>query len=109
MEQEMIEETVRQGLSEPIWGPYRNAHFWVLKKNGKYRVINSAMGTNRHTLEAAGILVDVDESSEAFAGLLISSMMDVHSGYNQKMLNENSWDYMAFRTMQGLYRPTRQV
>lgn len=67
------------------------------------------MGTNRHTLEAAGILVDVDESSEAFAGLLISSMMDVHSGYNQKMLNENSWDYMAFRTMQGLYRPTRQV
>jgi len=32
----MIEEMVRQGRLEPAWGPYRNAHFLVPKKNVKY-------------------------------------------------------------------------
>jgi len=47
--------------------------------------------------------------SEAVPGLPISSLIDVRSGYNQKMLHQDSRDYMAFQMMQGLYRPTRLV
>jgi hypothetical protein len=109
VKKEMIEGRVWQGLFEPAWGPYRNTHFLVPKKNGKYRFIISAVSANRHTLEDAGIPPNVEEFSEAFAGLPISSLIDFHSGYDQKRLHEDSRDYMAFQTTQGLYRPTRLV
>jgi hypothetical protein len=109
MEKEMIEERVRQGLFEPAWGPYRNAHFLVPKKNGKYRIIISAVSAIRHTLEDAGIPPNVEQFSEAFTGLPISSPIDFHSGYDQKRLHDDSRDYMDFHTTQGLYRPTRLV
>jgi len=109
VEKKMIEDTVRQGLFEHTWCFYRNAHFSVPKKNGKYSFIISAVNTNLLTLEAAGILPDVEEFSERFAGLLISSLIDFPSGYDQKMLHKDSWDYMAFQTTQGMYRPTRLV
>jgi hypothetical protein len=82
VEKEMIEEIVRQGLFEPAWGPYRNAHILVPKKNGKYCFIISAVSANRHTLEDAGIPPNIEEFSEAFAGLPISSVIDFHSGYD---------------------------
>jgi hypothetical protein len=109
VEKEMIEEIVRQGLFEPAWGPYKNAHLLVPKKNGKYRFIISTVSANRHTLEDAGIPPNVEEFSEAFAALPCSSLIDCLSGYDQKSLHEDSRDYMAFQTMQGLYRPTRLV
>jgi len=109
VEKEMIEERVWQGLFEPAWGPYRNAHFLVPKKNGKYRFIISGVSANWHTLEDAGIPPNVEEFSEAFTGLPISSLIECHSGYDQKRLHEDSRDYMAFQTTQGLYRPTRLV
>jgi hypothetical protein len=105
----MIEERVRQSLFEPAWGPYRNANFLVPKKNGKYRFIISAVSTDRHTLEDAGIPPNVKEFSEAFARLPISSLIDFHSGYDQKTLHEDCRNYMAFQTTQGMYRPTRLV
>jgi len=93
VEKGMIEERVRQGLFEPAWGPYRNAHLLVPKKNGKYRFIISAVSANRHTLEDAGIPPNIEEFSEAFAVLPISSLIDIHSGYNQKRLPKDSRDY----------------
>jgi hypothetical protein len=60
------------------------------------------MSANRHTLEDAGIPLNVEEFSEAFAGLPISSLIDLDSGYDQKRLHEDSRNYMAFQTTQGL-------
>jgi len=106
---EMIEERVRQGRFEPAWGPYRNAHILVPKKNQKYRFTISAVSANRHTVEEAGTPPNIKELSEAFAGLPISSLIDFHSGSNQKMLHEDSRDYMVIQTMQGMYQPCRLV
>ena len=109
VEKEMIEERVLQGLFHPGWGPYKNAHFLAPKKNGKYSFITSAVSANQHTLEDSGIPLNVEEFSEAFAVLPIAPLIDLHSGYDQKMLHEESRDYMAFQTTQGMYRPTRLV
>ena len=104
-----MEAKVKQGLFEPAWGPYRSAHFLVPKKDGRYRFIISAVSANKHTLEDAGVPPNVEEFSEAFAGLPICSLIDFHSGYDQKVLDKDSRDYMAFQTTQGMYRPTRLV
>ena len=109
VEKDMIEERVRQSLFEPACGPYRNAHFLVPKKNGKYCFSYSAMRTNQHTLEDASIPPNVKEFSEAVARLPISSLIDFYSGYDQKILHKDSWDYMAFQTTQGMNRPTGLV
>jgi len=55
VEADMVEEGVWQGLSEPEWSPYRNAHFLVRKKNEKYRFIISTVSVNWHPLEDAWI------------------------------------------------------
>jgi len=102
----MIEERVRQGLFEPAWGPYRNAHFLVPKKNAKYRFLISAVSANRYTLENTGIPPNIEECSAAFTGLPISSLIDFHYGYDQKMLHEDSRDHLAFQTKQAMCRPT---
>jgi len=109
VEKEMIEERVRQGLFEPAWGPYKNAHFLVPKNNGKYHFIISAVSADRHTLKDSRIPPNVEQFSEAFAWLPISPLIDIHSGYDQKMLHEECRDYMAFETTQCMYRPTRRV
>jgi len=83
MENEMIEDGVRQGLFETPLAPYRKAHFWVAKKNGKYRLIISVMSVNWHTVEDAGIMAKVEEVSEVFTRLPMSSLIKYHSGYDK--------------------------
>jgi len=67
------------------------------------------VSANRHTLKDAGIPPNIEEFSEFFAGLPISSLIDFHYGYDQKRLHDDSRDYMALQITQGLYRPTRLV
>ena len=90
-------------------GPYRNAHFLVPKKNEKYRFIISGVSANRHTLEDAGIPPNVEECSESFPALPISLILDFYSGYDQKILHEDSRNYTAFQTTQGMHQPTQLV
>jgi len=106
---QMIAQRVLRGEFEPPRGPYRDTHFLIPKKNGKYHFLISAMIGNRHTLEDARILPYVEEYPEAFAGLPISSLNDFDYGYNQQTLYEDCQDYRAFQTTQGIYRPTRLV
>ena len=106
---ELVEAKVKQELFELVWGPYWSAHFLVPKKDGRWHFIISALSANKHTLEDAGVLPNVEEFSEALPGLPIFSLIDFHSGYDQKVLNKESRDYMAFQTTQGMYRPTRLV
>jgi hypothetical protein len=71
----------------------------------KYWIIISAVSANRHTLEDAGIRPNVEEFAKAFARLPISSPINFHTGYDQKILHEDSQENMAFQTMQGRYQP----
>jgi hypothetical protein len=109
VEKVIICERVLQGLSEPAWGPYRNAHFSVPKKNGKYNFIISAVCPNWHTLADARILPNLEVICEGFTGMPWSSLIDFDSGYDEKMLHQDNWDYTAFRTTQGMYWPTTLV
>jgi hypothetical protein len=65
------------------------------------------MSTNQHTLEDTGIMPNVKEYSGAFAGIPISSLIGFHLESDQDMLHEDSRDYMAFQTMEGMYQLNR--
>jgi hypothetical protein len=80
MDNEIVKKRVRQGLSKPAWGIYRNAHFLVPKKIGRYYFIISAISGNRYALEDARIPANLDEVSQAFAGLPVSSLINFQAG-----------------------------
>lgn len=85
MDNEIIEQSIQQVLFQAVYGPYRNAHFFIPTKNEKYCLIMYAMSTNWHTLDDGWIPHNVKEFPKAFAGLPISSLIDFDSGYNQNM------------------------
>ena len=109
MEKEIIKDILQQRLFAPAWGPYTNAPCLVPKTNGKYHFIISAVSANQHTLEDAAKPPNVKEFSEAFARPPMSSQIHFHCGFDQKMLHEDSRDYMAFQTTHSMYLQTRTV
>jgi hypothetical protein len=83
MENEMIEDGVRQGLFETPLAQYRIAHFLVPKKNGKYHFIISVVSAKCSTVEDAGIMPKVEVYSEVCARLPMSSLIEYHTGYDK--------------------------
>ena len=109
VEREATIEKERLGLIEDSWGPYRNAAFFVPKKNGKYRFVISCVKANKETLQDAGLPPNVEEFAESFAGYPAVSLIDFYMGYEQVKLHPDSRDLMAFQTSRGLKRPTTMV
>jgi len=101
---EMLKDRLRSGILEPCQGPYRNPWFIVKKKNGKYRLINSATNINKVTIKDANLPPVPDEFSEEFAGRVIGSYLDWFSGYDQLELDKLSRDMTAIMTDLGLLR-----
>ena len=99
----LVTEMRTSGVLEPSKGPYRNPAFLVKKKKpGEYRLISSVTKQNSETIRDAGLLPNVEEFSERFAGQAISSLMDFFAGYEQVPLATESRDITAIETEQGL-------
>ena len=92
---------MRSGLLEDCDGAYRNPWFLVKKKSGAYRMVDAAMHMNKVTIKDANLPPDVDEFSEDFAGMQISSLIDYYSGYDQITLDKMSRDITAIMTLLG--------
>ncbi len=64
-------------------GPYRNPWFLIGKKaSGKYRLVNATMMINKVTIRDTNILPDADEFVKEFVGIVITSVVDLFSGYD---------------------------
>ena len=48
----------------------------------KYRLINVAMWLNKRTIQDTTLLPTVDEFAKRFTGILIVTLIDLHSGYD---------------------------
>lgn len=103
---QMLKDRLETGILEHSVSPYRNAWFLVKKKNGKYRLINSATEINKRTIRDACIPPNADEFAEEFAGMAMCSYCDMFSGYDQLTLDPDSRKYTAIMTPMGLLQHT---
>lgn len=88
-------------------GPYRNPWFLVGKKqSGKYRLINATMLINQVTKRDTNIPPNADKFAEEFAGMAVTSLVDLFSGYDQIELHKEDRDMTAIQTPLGLLRQT---
>lgn len=102
-----LQERLDAGVYERCEGPYRNPWFAVKKKNGDFRLVNAAMNINAVTIRDATLPPSADEFSEHVAGMVVSSLIDWFSGYDQIPLHTNSRDLTGFNTVtHGLLRQT---
>lgn len=102
----MVKERFDRGTLEPCHGPYRNPWFLVKKKSGGHRMINACLNMNAVTLRDANLPPNVDDFSDEFAGMKITSLIDLFSGYDQISLDKRDRDMTAFMTPIGLLRQT---
>lgn len=103
----IIARKLEAGTLEYAQSPHRNRYFIVPKKHG--RLIIDAQPINKVTLKDAGSPPNVDAFSEAFAGVPISSLGDMFSGYDQFRLDPACRDLTAFFCDYGLVRSTVMV
>lgn len=101
---DMLRDRLRSGILEPCQGPYRNPWFITKKKDGNYRLINSATYINKVTIKDANLPSVPDEFAEEFAGRVIGSYLDWFSGYDQLELDKLCRDLTAIITDLGLLR-----
>jgi len=104
---DMLRERVDNRIFERSHGPYRSPWFLVKKSSGRYRIVNAALQLNAVTIKDANMPPSTDELSEEFSGMVITSLIDLFSGYDQLPLEKSSRDLTAFHTPIGLLRQTR--
>jgi ribonuclease HI len=100
----LLRTRLERGILEEGHGPYRNPFFLVQKKDGQFRLINSATLMNKHTIRDSLIPPGCDEFSADFAMCKMLSLLDFFSGYDQMELAEVSRDLTSFMTPIGLLR-----
>lgn len=101
---DLLKERITKGVLEESHASYRNPWFVVVKKDGGFRLINSATRYNKHTIRDALQPPGADEFAEDFALCQMVSLLDFFSGYDQVQLDESSRDLTTFSTSLGLLR-----
>ena len=103
---ELLRKEIEAGLKEPCQGPYRNSHFVVAKKNGKYRHVIDLQPLNAVTYKDAAVPPDVNEMTQSLCGAVVYSALDCYSGYNGIGLDVGSRDLTGIQTPFGSIRCT---
>ena len=103
----MLKERINNGVLEYYNRLYRNSWFLAKKKEkGTYRIINTTMEYNKHSIHDANLLLFVDEFSKEFASCKVALLIDFFSKYNQVELDIRCRDMTTFITLLGLLRQT---
>src|SRR5215471_17444456 len=69
------------------------------KKCEKYCIINIIMNINKYTVQDVNLLFNIKEFTEEFTEMIIFSLIDFFSEYDQIKLNLESCDMTAFQTL----------
>src|SRR6267154_1648022 len=103
----IIKEKIDSGVYEPSTAAYRSRWFCMVKKDGKsLRLVHDLQPLNAVTIRDASVPPFVDHLAESFAGYAIYGMMDLYSGYNQRVLHEELRDLTTFQMPLGPHRLT---
>jgi hypothetical protein len=92
---------------EPSTAAYRSRWFCIVKKDGKsLRLVHNLQPLNVVTICDTSLPLFVEHLAESFAGYVVYGMMDLYSGYDQRVLHKNSRDLTTFGMPLGPHRLT---
>jgi len=104
--QEFVKDQLRKGYIRPSKSPQMSLVFFVLKKDGKkrmmqdYRYLNSWMIKNNYPLPLISDLIDSIGKKKVF------TKMDLQWGYNNMRIKEEDEWKAAFSMPEGSFEPT---
>ena len=75
---------------------YKNSWFLVKKKYDKYYIVNTAINMNQYIICNINLLFNIEEFVKKSTELVITSLINFYSGYNQVKLYSKSCDMTAF-------------
>ena len=93
----MLQERIDVDLFEFNFDSYRNLWFLIGKKvKNKYRMINAVMNMNEMIIRDVNLSFNVEKFSKKFADMLITSLINFFSDYDQITLAEKCRNLIAF-------------
>ncbi|EFW13381.1 conserved hypothetical protein [Coccidioides posadasii str. Silveira] len=106
----IIQDRLEAKTLEPCHGSYTNSYFLVAKKQkGKYHLVDTVHMYNKVTIQDTFISPNVDKYTEDFSRLVMASLCNLFSGYNNFPLAEESRDMTAIAISIGLFHHTTLV
>ena len=97
---------VASGVYKPSDSSYRSRWFCIKKKSGTLRIVHDLQPLNAVTIRNSGVLPIPDQVIKSMAGRLCYSMLDLYSGYNQRLLDASSCDLTTVQSPVGAVRLT---
>ena len=100
----VLHKRLDRDVFEKSQGVYWNVWFFMEKKDGGLRLINSAIYINKEIIRNAFIPLSAKEYLKDFGMYKFLSLLDFFNGYNQVPLNPKSQDLTIFAISIGLLR-----
>ncbi|GBG90057.1 hypothetical protein CBR_g50150 [Chara braunii] len=97
-----LDGKIRTHVADYSSGPYASPWFCFVKPNGTLRWVQDLQRLNAVTVRDAGGLPNADALSEACAGRIIISLIDLYSGYDQFPVYPSDRSVTVMHTPRGL-------
>ena len=101
----VLDDRLSKGMISPANSPYGAPVFFVLKKDGSYRMVIDYRGLNKLTVRNKHPLPRTDEMIDRLHGVQYVSKIDLRQAYEQVLLKEEDRHKAAFRTRYGSFQP----
>jgi hypothetical protein len=103
----IIKEKIVLGVYEPSTAAYPSRWFCIVKKDGKSLcLVHNLQPLNAVTICDVLLPPFIEHLAESFAGYAVYGMMDLYSGYDQRVLHKDLHDLMTFGMPLGPHRLT---
>ncbi len=102
----MLKNQIKHDILKSCHDSYWNLWFLIKKKFNQYCMINAAMNMNKIIIRDVNLLSDVNEFFKEFVNIIMISLIDLFSEYDQITLTKIYWNLKAFMTFLKLLRQT---
>jgi Reverse transcriptase (RNA-dependent DNA polymerase) len=103
--EKVLDDRLSKGMISPANSPYGAPVFFVLKKDGSYRMVIDYRGLNKLTVRNKHPLPRTDEMIDRLHGVQYVSKIDLRQAYEQVLLKKEDRHEAAFRTRYGSFQP----
>ena len=104
--QEFVKDQLRKGYIRPSKSPQTLPVFFVLKKDGKKRMVQDYRYLNSWTVKNNYLLSLILDLIDSIGKQRVFTKMDLHWGYNNVRIKEGDEWKVAFSTPEGSFEPT---